>query len=68
MQEEEIKIKLDKSSEGEKEFKKEFKPASTSRNEPFQKNSEIFGLEDKKLKNLISIAKDVNFYSYNFIG
>jgi len=36
----------------------EFKPASLNKNEPFQKDKEVFGEDDKRIKELINLTKE----------
>jgi len=44
----------------------EFKPASLNKNEPFQKDKEVYGIEDKQIKELLKETKEV-FILFMFI-
>jgi hypothetical protein len=45
--------------EGEGDFKKPFKPNSVMKNDPFQKDAQVYGEDNKKLKVLIEEAVEV---------
>jgi len=44
----------------------EFKPASLNKNEPFHKDKEVYGEDEKQIKQLINLTKEVIFIIYNY--